>query len=50
MLPMLVFVCTMLILVCYALVIILSMFDSTLGTMFMLIASPNYVLKSHFFV
>jgi len=37
----------MLVLVLYALVISLSMFNSTLGTMFMLIISPKYSLKSY---
>jgi len=41
MLPMLVLVCTMLMIVCYALVISLIMLNSTLGTMFMLITSPK---------
>jgi len=50
MLPMLVFVCAMLMCVCYALVNSFSMLNSTLGTMFMLITSPNYVLKSYFHV
>jgi len=39
MLPMLVLVCTMLMFVCYALVISLIMLNSTLGAMFMLITS-----------
>jgi len=40
-LPRLVLVCTMLVFVLYALVISLSMLNSTLGTMFMLITSPK---------
>ena len=47
---MLVLVCAMLMFVCYVLVISLFMLNSTLGTMFMLIISPNLALKSYFHV
>ena len=40
----LMFACTMLLFVFYALVNSSSMLNSTIGTMFMLVTSPNYVI------